>query len=69
MPSLRDGSSGEAVSRLQRALTAALGRTVDIDGQFGPNTEQAVEDYQAAVGLDVDGIVGPDTWTALQSGQ
>ena len=68
-PELRDGSSGEAVSRLQRALTAALGRTVDIDGQFGPNTEQAVRDYQSQVELDADGIVGSNTWTALQSGK
>lgn len=68
-PTLQIGSTGEAVRRLQRALTAALGRTVAIDGQFGSQTGQAVRDYQASRGLGVDGIVGPQTWGALQSGR
>ncbi|MEO3749942.1 glycoside hydrolase domain-containing protein [Streptomyces sp. B6B3] len=68
-PQLQNGSTGEAVTRLQRALTAALGRTVGIDGQFGPETEQAVIDYQGSRSLDADGIVGPLTWGALQSGR
>ncbi|REF37223.1 glycoside hydrolase domain-containing protein [Thermasporomyces composti] len=68
-PTLRLGSTGSAVSRLQRALTAALGRTVTIDGVFGSQTEQAVRDYQASRSLDVDGIVGAQTWGALQAGR
>ncbi|WP_407564009.1 glycoside hydrolase domain-containing protein [Streptomyces sp. 184] len=68
-PTLQNGSTGEAVTRLQRALTAALGRTVGIDGIFGPNTQTAVRDYQSARGLGVDGIVGPATWGALQAGK
>ncbi|MGC5038096.1 glycoside hydrolase domain-containing protein [Streptomyces sp. DT190] len=68
-PTLGDGATGEAVRRLQRALTAALGRTVTIDGVFGPGTAQAVRDYQAARGLASDGIVGSATWAALQSGR
>ncbi|WP_049571747.1 N-acetylmuramoyl-L-alanine amidase [Streptomyces sp. SBT349] len=67
--SLGPGSSGEAVSRLQRALTAALGRSVSIDGEFGPLTQQAVTDYQTSRTLGVDGLVGPETWTALQAGR
>ncbi|MFJ4466934.1 glycoside hydrolase domain-containing protein [Streptomyces sp. NPDC089424] len=68
-PTVQNGSTGEAVSRLQRALTAALGRTVGIDGIFGSGTAQAVRDYQSSRGLSVDGIVGPGTWGALQSGR
>ncbi|MCK1794699.1 amidase [Streptomyces sp. XM4193] len=68
-PTLKQGSSGAAVSRVQRALTAALGKTVGIDGSFGPATDQAVRDYQTARGLGVDGAVGNETWTALQSGK
>jgi peptidoglycan hydrolase-like protein with peptidoglycan-binding domain len=68
-PTLRAGSTGYAVTRLQRALTAALARTVDADGQFGPLTEQAVRDYQSTRSLGADGIVGPLTWTALQAGR
>ncbi len=65
---LSEGSTGESVSRLQRALTAALGRTVDIDGVFGPLTAEAVREYQESRGLGVDGLVGPETWGALQAG-
>ncbi|WP_351237209.1 glycoside hydrolase domain-containing protein [Streptomyces sp. NPDC002133] len=68
-PTVQNGSTGEAVTRLQRALTAALGRTVAIDGDFGPGTDQAVRDYQSTRGLSVDGQVGPATWGALQSGK
>ena len=68
-PLLKNGSTGAAVSRLQRALTAALGHTVTIDGQFGPNTETAVRDYQRTRGLGIDGAVGAQTWGALQSGK
>ncbi|MFD3762010.1 glycoside hydrolase domain-containing protein [Streptomyces sp. NPDC058622] len=68
-PTLRTGSNGEAVTRLQRSLTAALGRTVGIDGTFGPATEQAARDYQTSRGLGPDGIVGPGTWSALQAGK
>jgi lysozyme family protein len=32
------------------------------DGDFGQNTHQAVEAFQAAMGLTVDGKVGRDTW-------
>lgn len=32
------------------------------DGDFGQNTRQAVEAFQAAMGLTVDGKVGRETW-------
>ncbi|MFD7893767.1 peptidoglycan-binding protein [Streptomyces sp. NPDC059743] len=66
---VREGSTGAVVERLQRALTAALGRTVSIDGQFGPGTATAVRDYQSGRGLTADGIVGAATWSALQAGR
>ncbi|WP_158884838.1 glycoside hydrolase domain-containing protein [Amycolatopsis anabasis] len=68
-PTLRQGSSGAAVNRLQRALTAALGATLAIDGKFGPDTEKAVRDYQGSRGLSVDGVVGQATWAALRAGR
>jgi peptidoglycan hydrolase-like protein with peptidoglycan-binding domain len=69
VPVLRQGSTGSDVQRLQRALTAALGRTVSADGDFGSGTAQAVRDYQSSRGLSVDGTVGPATWSALQAGR
>lgn len=67
-PTLSNGSTGSAVTRLQRALTAALGRSIAQDGDFGTLTEEAVEEYQSSRGLTVDGTVGPLTWEALQKG-
>ncbi|MEU1370691.1 peptidoglycan-binding protein [Streptomyces sp. NPDC005803] len=66
---LNEGASGDDVKRLQRALTAALGSTVDADGTFGPATATAVRAYQTSRGLTADGIAGPDTWAALQAGR
>ncbi|MFE3516489.1 peptidoglycan-binding protein [Streptomyces sp. NPDC059166] len=68
-PVLTKGSSGDAVKRLQRTLTAALGRTVTADGAFGARTDTAVRDYQSSRSLGVDGSVGPATWEALQAGR
>ncbi|MEU5716899.1 peptidoglycan-binding protein [Streptomyces sp. NPDC020403] len=68
-PALAKGSTGDAVKRLQRALTAALGTTVAVDGTFGSATDTAVRAYQKARGLTVDGSVGAGTWAALQTGR
>ncbi|NGN65214.1 peptidoglycan-binding protein [Streptomyces sp. A7024] len=68
-PTLQSGSTGTAVKRLQRALTAALGKALTIDGSFGANTTSAVKTYQSARGLTADGVVGANTWQALQSGK
>ena len=58
-PTLRRGSRGAAVQRLQNLLD------IPADSIFGPVTEAAVRAYQASAGLDVDGVVGPQTWRAL----
>jgi peptidoglycan hydrolase-like protein with peptidoglycan-binding domain len=68
-PTLRTGSTGAAVGRLQRALTAALSRPIDTDGLFGSQTDQAVRDYQSSRALTSDGVAGTATWTALQAGR
>ncbi len=67
-PTLRRGSRGEAVARLQEALTGAGFDTDGADGVFGAGTEAAVKAFQAARGLASDGIVGAGTWGALGSG-
>jgi chitosanase len=55
---------GDDVTALQQALVKA-GITLNVDGNFGADTEAAVKQFQAQKGLTVDGIVGPATRSAL----
>lgn len=64
-PTLRLGSTGDAVKRLQEELNAK-GARLAVDGVFGPATTRAVQTFQRASGLDADGIVGAMTWKALE---
>jgi len=63
-PILKLKSLGDLVVWAQEHLATA-GFTIPIDGDYGVETQSAVESFQAAQGLTVDGIVGPATWTAL----
>lgn len=54
-PTLRVGSRGDLVAKMQEVLGVAA------DGVFGPGTESAVKVWQARNGLVPDGIVGPAT--------
>lgn len=38
---------------------------LQVDGDFGGHTFNAVWDYQSWNGLQVDGVVGPQTWASL----
>ena len=67
-PTLRKGSTGEAVKRAQELL-AGMGYDIGstgADGIFGSKTLQAVKDFQQGVGLAADGVIGPATWAALE---
>lgn len=58
------GARGDNVRTLQQRLTAA-GYPVAIDGDFGPQTEAVVRQFQRDHGLIDDGTVGPKTHAAL----
>ncbi|KGA96346.1 hypothetical protein AJ85_12265 [Alkalihalobacillus alcalophilus ATCC 27647 = CGMCC 1.3604] len=42
-----------------------FGFDTNVDGVFGPQTDQQVRQLQAEKGLTQDGIVGVETWTVL----
>jgi peptidoglycan hydrolase-like protein with peptidoglycan-binding domain len=67
-PTISPGATGDVVRRLQRALRRTPNLGIVVDGQFGPQTEAAVKEFQQGEGLTVDGIVGPLTWAALPDG-
>jgi peptidoglycan hydrolase-like protein with peptidoglycan-binding domain len=69
---LEPGARGDDVAAWQRALnewfTATQGKErLAVDGIFGPATEAATRQFQAAQGVTVDGVVGPQTRAALAS--
>lgn len=55
---------GEDVRELQIALNK-VGFNLQVDGYFGPTTDEAVRKFQTDKGLVVDGIVGSATLEAL----
>lgn len=63
-PTLRKGAKGEDVEKLQGRLKA-FGAELNIDGDFGEKTANAVLLFQTMNDLPRDSIVGPMTWKAL----
>jgi hypothetical protein len=62
---LYPGSKGEAVTMLQKALTAAGVYSGPISGTYGSLTETAVKKYQKENGISQLGVVGPATRALL----
>jgi hypothetical protein len=56
---LRRGSTGDEVKKLQKALG------ITADGIYGKDTEAAVKKHQKANGLTIDGIAGKNTLGSL----
>ena len=66
IPLVNENDSGPAVRAVQHLLNEKFGyNSVAVDGDFGPITDDAVRDFQAANDLVVDGLVGAETWQAL----
>ncbi|WP_130471156.1 TIGR02594 family protein [Candidatus Magnetaquicoccus inordinatus] len=67
MQNLMLGAQGEAVRTLQELLNKKSSPSphLQVDGDFGENTEDAVVAFQAAHGLTVDGVVGKKSREAL----
>ena len=66
---LRNGSSGTAVSQLQEALISLGYMSGKPDGKFGDATEAAVKAFQKNNGLTADGAAGEATQKTLYGGK
>jgi peptidoglycan hydrolase-like protein with peptidoglycan-binding domain len=64
-PTVRAGSSGDAVRALQVELNAKRRLSLPVNGSFDAATDTAVRNFQTHAGIGVDGIVGPTTWKNL----
>ena len=65
---LKRGSVGDAVWRLQRALTAA-GTSVTINGVYDSKTVSAVKAYRSAYSLTAYETTESSVWSLLQNGK
>lgn len=62
---LRKGSTGSDVVFLQETLNNKFGYHLQVDGEFGNMTKNAVIDFQGSHKIGADSIVGRVTWTEL----
>ena len=51
---------------VQKALKGAGFYNGEMDGKVGPDTREAVRNFQRANGLTPDGIIGKTTWNLLK---
>lgn len=65
LPVLRRGSHGQHVASLQSQLNVKSAQGLQVDGAFGPRTDQAVRNFQTFFRLRADGVAGGQTWGLL----
>lgn len=63
-PTLKMGDKGDWV-KIAQARLVVFGYALEVDGDFGPITKNAVIAFQGSYGLAKDGIIGPKTWAKL----
>ncbi|MDY6291748.1 MAG: NlpC/P60 family protein [Succiniclasticum sp.] len=61
------GDRGEEIVEIQKQLAVLHYNVGTVDGVFGPATEKAVKEFQAAKGLTVDGVVNDGTYRNLMN--
>ena len=64
LSTLQRGSKGREVRAMQTQLLGH-GYQIDVDGVYGPATENAVKSYQKNNNLTADGIAGPMTYRSM----
>ena len=64
------GAQGQTIKNMQATMNVVfykypVYKTLDEDGYFGNNTEEAVRRIQQHVGLEETGVVDIYTWSAI----
>lgn len=67
IPFAQRGTKGPLAAAVQAALCECW-YNLDIDGEFGPLTENALRDFQRRNELEIDGVAGPETYAKLFGG-
>lgn len=60
-----NGHTVGSVEWLQDSLNSLSDANLEVDGDYGEKTQQAVAEYQMAQGLAVDGWAGPETINSI----
>ncbi|MDN5895824.1 MAG: DUF1906 domain-containing protein [Nocardioides sp.] len=66
---VKRGSVGPLVRRLQRALTAATNKPVPVTGVFNARTEAVTKSWQRNVKLRRSGVINTAAWARLRAGR
>jgi len=56
---LAENNNSNTVKALQQQMNLCRGKSLNVDGDFGPRTRRAMQEVQRSVGVDDDGIL----WT------
>lgn len=64
-PLLSHGMMNSPAVKHMQSLLIRAGINVVADGDFGPNTVRALENWQRTHGFDPDGLCGPLSWAGL----
>lgn len=66
---VKRGSTGPAVRRIQRALTASTGTRVPVTGVFNWRTQQVAKSLQRSYRMRRSGVVNTAVWNRLRNGR
>ena len=65
VPYIRKGNVGAMVEILQHALNMLANAGLDVDGEFGSETDKALKDYQTSSGITASGLCGAGTFRRI----
>src|SRR4051812_1372038 len=63
---LAQGDNSSAVLALQNAMRTCYFQGITVDGDFGPNTKQALINVQHQLGIKADGVYGVQTRASMK---